>query len=88
MKEWVGGAFALGGVIVGAFLTNWLTYRRSTNEKLWHLRRESYGVILAELAGIDRICRAAEEYMTVYPDSARIRRPPLPNGAIRILPNG
>ena len=22
------------------------------------------------------------------PDSARIRRPPLPNGAIRILPNG
>ena len=23
-----------------------------------------------------------------YPDSARIRRPPLPNGAIRILPNG
>jgi hypothetical protein len=24
----------------------------------------------------------------VYPDSARIRRPPLPNGAIRILPNG
>jgi hypothetical protein len=24
----------------------------------------------------------------LYPDSARIRRPPLPNGAIRILPNG
>ena len=24
----------------------------------------------------------------IYPDSARIRRPPLPNGAIRILPNG
>ena len=24
----------------------------------------------------------------VYSDSARIRRPPLPNGAIRILPNG
>ena len=26
--------------------------------------------------------------IVVYPDSARIRRPPLPNGAIRILPNG
>ena len=25
---------------------------------------------------------------TIYPNSARIRRPPLPNGAIRILPNG
>ena len=24
----------------------------------------------------------------LYPDFARIRRPPLPNGAIRILPNG
>ena len=28
------------------------------------------------------------EKFIVYPDSARIRRPPLPNGAIRILPNG
>ena len=26
--------------------------------------------------------------MSIYPDSARIRRPPLPNGAIWILPNG
>jgi two-component sensor histidine kinase len=25
---------------------------------------------------------------SLYPDSPRIRRPPLPNGAIRILPNG
>ena len=31
-------------------------------------------------------CSAGACY--VYPDSARIRRPPLPNGAIRILPNG
>ena len=28
------------------------------------------------------------ESVQLYPDSARIRRPPLPNGAIRILPNG
>ena len=29
------------------------------------------------------------KYSTYYtPNSARIRRPPLPNGAIRILPNG
>ena len=27
-------------------------------------------------------------FFMLYPNSARIRRPPLPNGAIRILPNG
>jgi hypothetical protein len=56
----------LVGVIVGAVLVNWLTYSRSTKEKLWDLRRQSYGVILSELAAIDRICRAAEEYMAVH----------------------
>ena len=38
------------------------------------------------------LSKAFEEFKlsqaVVYPDSARIRRPPLPNGAIRILPNG
>ena len=37
-----------------------------------------------ETAPGGRIVRA----IRLYPDSARIRRPPLPNGAIRILPNG
>ena len=27
-------------------------------------------------------------FFKLYPNFARIRRPPLPNGAIRILPNG
>jgi hypothetical protein len=42
-----------------------------------------------------RVIEAAAEWAPekieaslIYPDSARIRRPPLPNGAIRILPNG
>ena len=37
--------------------------------------------------GIERLKRA-DRLFWIYPNSARIRRPPLPNGAIRILPNG
>jgi len=40
----------------------------------------SYGANLPDLS------RKTAVY--VYPDSRRIRRTPLPNGAIRILPNG
>ena len=39
----------------------------------------------------DKSLRSAMHMLDIrqlYPDSARIRRPPLPNGAIRILPNG
>ena len=53
----------LVSLIVGAVLGNRLTYSRSTKEKLWDLRRQSYGVILSELAAADRIIRGANEYI-------------------------
>jgi len=48
---------------MGAILTNVLNARRSTDEKLWELRRNGYGVILAELSAIERILSSADEYM-------------------------
>jgi hypothetical protein len=44
---------------------------------------DASGRIRLDLIAVESIAQA-----DVYPDSARIRRPPLPNGAIRILPNG
>ena len=38
------------------------------------------------VAGLVWMLRVWRRY--IYPDSARIRRPPLANGAIWILPNG
>jgi hypothetical protein len=35
-----------------------------------------------------RIMEAVAQKIMIYSDSPRIRRSPLPNGAIRILPNG
>ena len=40
---------------LGAFITNVLNSRRSTDEKIWELRRTSYGSILAELAAVESV---------------------------------
>jgi hypothetical protein len=58
------GSFITGVVtVVGVWLTNRLSYGRSTKEKLWDVRREAYGAILSELADIDRITKGADEWM-------------------------
>jgi hypothetical protein len=48
---------------MGAILTNVLNARRSTDEKIWELRRTAYGNILAELSAVERILRSADEYI-------------------------
>ena len=41
----------LSGAVIGA----WLASGRAHKEKVWDLRRQAYGVILSEIAMIDRI---------------------------------
>ncbi len=47
--------------IVAVVVGNKLAYSRSSEEKVWDLRRQAYGVILAELAAVERICDYADE---------------------------
>ena len=49
--------------LVGVILGNRLTYARSSAERLWDLRRQAYGVILTELAAVDRISHNANQYI-------------------------
>ena len=56
-----------------------------TGEYFEQLQRVASQLLLERAVGDRRLGPSIEN---VYPDSARIRRPPLPNGAIRILPNG
>jgi hypothetical protein len=59
----------LGNVVTGiatviaVVIANRLTYSRSTKERLWDLRRQAYGVILAELGAADRIIHGANKYI-------------------------
>lgn len=49
------------GGTAGAILTNVLNARRSTQEKLWELRRVVYGSILAEMQSVEYVLDAADE---------------------------
>jgi hypothetical protein len=49
--------------MIAAGLTSWLSLRRSNQEKVWELRRAAYGLILSELAVVERICDNADEYI-------------------------
>jgi hypothetical protein len=54
----------VGGTIIGVVLANRMTASRSYKEKIWDFRRAAYGIILAELAEIERIYDSADEYIT------------------------
>ena len=57
--------------VVGVFLTNRLSYGRSTKEKFWDERRKAYSAILSELAEIDRITKGFDEWLaTMGPEIA------------------
>jgi hypothetical protein len=49
--------------MVAVVIANWLSSGHSNKEKLWDLRRQAYGLILSELAEIERICDSADEYI-------------------------
>ncbi|MGO9673609.1 MAG: hypothetical protein ACLPSF_05490 [Methylocella sp.] len=54
---------SLTSSVLVVFLTNALNARRSTNEKLWELRRTAYGSILAELTAAEWVLDSADEYI-------------------------
>jgi hypothetical protein len=49
--------------VVAVLLTSQLAYGRGNKEKVWDLRRQAYGVILSELAAVDRVCDRAADFM-------------------------
>src|SRR5258706_7374462 len=49
--------------IIGVILANQLTYGLGNRQKVWELRRQSYGVILSGLGTVERICNNADEYI-------------------------
>jgi len=59
----VGNAITGLATVAAVVIANRLTYHRSNKEKLWDLRRQAYGVILAELAAVERICDSADVYI-------------------------
>lgn len=52
-------AAAVLAVIIG----NRLSYARTYKEKIWDLRRQTYGIILSGLAAVEQICEAADQYI-------------------------
>jgi hypothetical protein len=54
-------------VVVGAILTNRLTFRRSSREKLWDLRRETYSYIVVRLSRAKKQCADINEYLADDP---------------------
>jgi hypothetical protein len=55
----IAAIIGLGGLLIGSKLT----YARSSKEKFWDFRRQAYGIILSELAVVERICNNADEAM-------------------------
>jgi len=49
--------------VVAVVVANRLSYGRSNKEKLWDLRRQTYGLVLAELGEVEQICDGADEYI-------------------------
>jgi hypothetical protein len=45
-------------------LANAFTARRSSDEKIWELRRTAYGIILAKFIAIDRVLDNADQIIS------------------------
>ena len=59
----VSNVLTAAATIFAVWVGNHLTYRRTTKERFWDLRRQAYGVILTELAAVDRISDSANKYI-------------------------
>jgi hypothetical protein len=55
---------ALISVTAGAMLANALTARRSSDEKIWELRRTAYGIVLAKFVSVDRVLDNADQIIS------------------------
>jgi hypothetical protein len=62
MEQWIG---LIGAVIgfVGGLTTNVLSNYFSNKSRIGELKRQAYGIILAELAEAERVCDVADEYI-------------------------
>jgi hypothetical protein len=47
--------------VLAVMVANHLSYRKSNRERLWDLRRAAYGLMLSELAAVERICDGIDE---------------------------
>lgn len=47
--------------VVAVVVANRLSYRQSNQERLWDLRRVTYGTIMSELALVERVCDSIDE---------------------------
>lgn len=47
--------------LVGVFVANYLSSIRATEDKVWDLRRQAYGVIISELSSIESVLNNAKE---------------------------
>jgi hypothetical protein len=63
------GTALLSGVTV-AYFTHVFSTRRSTEEKIWELRRASYGLILTELAAAESVLEELDRHILL--DAASI----------------
>jgi len=59
----IGSLVTAAATVVCVVIANMLTFKRSSREKIWDLRRQAYGAILSALATVERICDSADEYI-------------------------
>jgi hypothetical protein len=56
-----GNIITAATAVLAVVIANRLSYRSSYNERVWDLRRETYGIILSQLAILERICDGIDE---------------------------
>lgn len=59
----LGSIITAVATVIAVVVANKLSFARSNREKIWELRRQAYGAILAQLAAITRICEHADQYI-------------------------
>ena len=59
----VGNIVTAIATVLAVVIANRLTFTRSSREKIWDLRRQAYGVIVSEIAAIERINSYADAMM-------------------------
>lgn len=59
----VGNIVTAVATVISVVIANHLSSRQSGKARVWDFKRQAYGVILSELASVERICDAADSYM-------------------------
>jgi hypothetical protein len=59
----LGNLITVFGTLSGIVVGGWLAAGRTYEEKIWDIRRQAYGVILSEIAMVNRIAGYAQEMM-------------------------